>query len=111
MAVIVDVGLAQVLVLGVLVWQMRMGDGGVVVLVRVDRSQVLPFADQLVRPLPPVVSHVRMLVGMHSSFMRVLDILGDMSPLANFIEQPARRRQSASRQQNQKSYEAGGECP
>jgi hypothetical protein len=69
---VVNVGFAQVFVLGVLVWQMRVLQRRVVMFVGVRRGQVLPFAQHLVGALPTVVSHVWVLMVVHNRLMRVL---------------------------------------
>jgi hypothetical protein len=55
--VIVDVGLAPVLLVGVLVGLMRVDDGGVVVFVVVAGAHVLPLL-----AMPQIVGHVGMVV-------------------------------------------------
>jgi len=55
----------------------------VVVLVSVDRGQMLPLTQDFVRALPAVVSHMGMLVLMDNSLVRVLVELGDMNALGD----------------------------
>ena len=57
-----NVGLAQVFMLRVLVWKMRVCDRCMVVLVFVQRRHVLPFPHQLIRTLAPVMGHVWVLM-------------------------------------------------
>ncbi|HXH21419.1 MAG TPA: hypothetical protein VNN10_05275 [Dehalococcoidia bacterium] len=72
MAVVVNMGLAQVLVLSVFVGQVRVRDSRVVVLVSVHGGEVLPLAQYPFGALAAVMGHVRVLVGVHYRLMRVL---------------------------------------
>ena len=96
MAVVMDVRFAQVLVLSVLVGQVGVGYRGVVVLVGVQSGEMLPFADELVRALPPVVRHVRMVVGVDDGVVAVLDVFGQVGALANLVEDAPRGPQGAN---------------
>jgi hypothetical protein len=106
MAVVVDVSLTQVLVFGILVRQVGVSDRRVVVLMRVQCSQVFPLADELIRPFPPVVSHVRMLVRVNQRLVAVLNVLRQMCPLSNLIQNTPRGRQGASHQYGNRSNQA-----
>src|SRR3972149_7376984 len=75
MAVIVNVSFAEVLMLSVLVRQMGVGDCRVIVLVQVERRQVLPLAHELVRAFTPVMRDVRVLVGVDHGLVRVLHVV------------------------------------
>ena len=86
---VMDVRFAQVLMLGVFVGQMGVGYRCVIVLVRVESGEMLPFADKFVWPLPPVVRHMRMLVFVDDGLVAVLDVFGKVGALANLIEDAA----------------------
>jgi hypothetical protein len=96
------------LVLSVLVRQMGMRNRSVIVFVRVQGSEMLPFAYDLVWALPAIVCHMWMVVAVHDGIVAVLDVLGDVHPLTNLVEDTTRRRKRASRQERQKAHEADG---
>jgi hypothetical protein len=64
--VVVDVRLARVLLVGLLVGLVRVGERGVVMLMVVGRRHVRPLL-----PMPEVVGHVRVLVLVHLGVVRV----------------------------------------
>ena len=108
MAVVVNVRLTQVLVLSVLVRQMGMGDYAVVVLVLMERREVLPFTHDFVRSLPSIVGHVWVLMRMNDGLMRVLHVASNVRALADFVQGSPRRRESLRHQEGAESYQA--EC-
>jgi hypothetical protein len=89
-AVVVDVRLAQVLVLRVLVRQMGVGNGAVVVLVLMQRREVLPFTHHFVRSLASIVGHVGVLVRVDDGFVTVLHIISHMRTLADLVQHSPR---------------------
>jgi hypothetical protein len=102
------VSLSQMLVLSVLVRRMGVCNRSVVVFVRVQGSEMLPFAHDLVRALPAIVCHMWMVVAVHDGIVAVLDVLGDVRPFTNLVEDTTRRRKHASRQERQKGHETDG---
>ena len=91
MAVVVNVRLTQVLVLSVFVRQMGVGDCAVVVLVLMQRREMLPLTDDFVRSLSSIVGHVRVLMRMRDGFMPVLYVFSNVRALADFVQGSPRR--------------------
>ena len=110
MAVVVNMGLTQVLVLRVLMRQMRVRERSVVVLMLVQRGQVLPLSHQFVRSLAPVVSDMWVPVGVDDGLMAVLDVVGQMGSLADLVNNAPRWRQGPGGQEgaiSDKAQEGG----
>jgi hypothetical protein len=74
-AVVVNVGLTEMLVFSVFVRQVGMRKHRVIVLVCVQRRKVLPLAQELVRALASVMGHVRVLVRVNDGIVAMLDVI------------------------------------
>jgi hypothetical protein len=96
------------LVLSALVRDMGVRNRSMVVFVRVEGSEVLPFAYELVWSFATIVRYMRMVVVVYGGIVAVLDVLGEVRPLKNLVACTARGRKQARRLERQKAQETDG---
>jgi len=85
MLVIVNVGLSKMLMFRVLMRRVGMSDRQMVMQMSVSSRQVLPFAEDLVKPLSAIVGYMIVLVFMSQNLVAVLDKWKNMGSLPRFL--------------------------